>query len=121
MTRQLIKYIYIFFSTFLIIECRKVTIIVDSIAKNLYGMDGVTLQIFCGDTIAKIAPKIDSGEARLDPFDFVIIHVGTNDIDNRAPFLCCLSFLCSCRLPMQQGRASAFSTVFTFFVRKSAF
>ena len=77
---------FLLFLFFFIIECRKVTIIADSIAKNLYGMDGVTLQIFCGDTIAKIASKIDSGEARLDPFDFVIIHVGTNDIDNRAPF-----------------------------------
>ena len=30
--------------------------------------------------------KIDSGEADLIPFDFVIIHAGTNDIDNRAPY-----------------------------------
>ena len=29
--------------------------------------------------------KIDSGDADLIPFDFVIIHTGNNDIDNRAP------------------------------------
>ena len=76
--------IFLFF--FIIIEYRKVTIIADSIAKHLSGLEGVTLQIFCGHSIAKIASKIDSGDADLIPFDFVIIHAGTNDIDNRAPY-----------------------------------
>lgn len=49
-------------------------------------MDGVTLQIFRGDTIAQIASRIESGEADLYPYDFVIIHVGTNDIQNRARY-----------------------------------
>ena len=62
------------------------TIIADSIAKHPSGSEGVTLKIFCGPSIAKIASKIDAGEADLIPFDFVIIHAGTNDIDNRAPY-----------------------------------
>ena len=67
-------------------DCRKVTIIADSIAKNVSGLDGVTVQSFPGDTISKIANKIQLGVADLKPYDFVILHVGTNDIDNREPF-----------------------------------
>ena len=29
---------------------------------------------------------IDPKQAKLRPYDYVILHVGTNDIDNRAPF-----------------------------------
>ena len=62
-------------------ELRKVTII----AKHLSGLEDVTVHIFLGLTIAQIASKIDSGEAALGPYDFVIIHAGTNDIGNRHP------------------------------------
>ena len=62
------------------------TIIADSIAEHLSGLEAVTLQIFCGSSIAKIASKTDSREADLISFDFVIIHAGTNGIDNRAPY-----------------------------------
>lgn len=41
------------------------------------------MQIFTGFTIARIASKIDSGEADLQPYDYVIIHAGTNDIEYR--------------------------------------
>ena len=62
------------------------TIIADSIAKQLSGLDGVKLQIFRGYTIAEVASTVNSGAADLYPYDFVIIHVGTNDIGNRASF-----------------------------------
>lgn len=72
--------------TFNFSECRKVTIISDSIAKHISGLDGVVVQAFPGDTIAKTASRIHSGEAKLHSFDFVIFHTGTNDIANRAPY-----------------------------------
>ena len=57
----------------------------DSNAKHLSGLESITLQIFPGLTIAQIASKIDSGEAALGPYDFVIIHVGTNYTGNKTP------------------------------------
>ena len=65
---------------------RKVTIIGDSIIKNVSGIDGCTIQSFRGDTISQLAQKIDLKQAKLRPYDYVILHVGTNDIDNHAPF-----------------------------------
>lgn len=53
----------------------------DSIAKNVDYIQGVTLQAFPGDTIARLAHRIDYGVAKLDNFDYVIIHVGTNDVE----------------------------------------
>lgn len=67
-------------------ELRKVTIISDSIAKYVTGIDGCTVQSFRGDTIARLTSRMLSGQAILEHFDFVIIHVGTNDIGNRATF-----------------------------------
>ena len=75
----------LFFSS-LFAEYRKVTIIGDSIAKHLSGLHGVTLQIFSGRTISQISAKIDKNEANLEPYDYVIIHAGTNDIGNRHSF-----------------------------------
>ena len=65
---------------------RKVTIISDSIAKNVSGIDGCVVQAFRGDTISQLTNRIQSKQAKLLPFDFVIIHVGTNDIENGEPF-----------------------------------
>ena len=62
------------------------TIIADSIAKHLSGLDGVKLQIFRGYTIAEVASTVNSGAADLYPYDIVILHVRTNDIGNRASF-----------------------------------
>ena len=78
-----------FFSLFP--ERKKVTIISDSIAKHVSGIDGVVLQCFSGDRIAQIGNKIDNGIAVLSPYDYVIIHVGTNDIGDRAPYHSILS------------------------------
>ena len=60
------------------------TIVADLTANHL--SEGVTLQIFCGSSIAKIASKIVAGKAELIPFDIVIIHAGTYAIDNRAKY-----------------------------------
>ena len=68
---------------FIFPEIRKVTLIGDSIIKNVSGIDGCSIQSFRGDTISKLANKIFSKVAKLLPYDYVILHVGTNDIDNR--------------------------------------
>ena len=44
------------------------------------------MQIFSGRTISQISAKIDNNEANLEPYDYVIIHAGTNDIGNRHSF-----------------------------------
>ena len=67
-------------------EFNKVKIISDSIAKHVWGIDGVVVQALCGDTIDQIANKVECGIASLRDFDYVIFHVGTNDIDNKASF-----------------------------------
>lgn len=45
-------------------------------------IEGVVLQDFPGDTIAKLANKVQRGIAKLDKFDYVLVHVGTNDVEN---------------------------------------
>ena len=62
------------------------TLIGDSIIKNVSGIDGCYVQFYRGDTISKLANKITSKVAKLLPYDYVLLHVGTNDFDNRAPF-----------------------------------
>ena len=62
------------------------TIIEDSIIKHIMGIDGCTVQSFRGDTISKMTRKIEHKIAKVLPHDFVIVHVGTNDIYNRASF-----------------------------------
>ena len=75
----------IFFSH-IFAECSNVTIISDPSAKNACGLDGVTVQAFRGDTISKVAKKIQHKQADLIPYDFVILHAGTKDIGYRAPY-----------------------------------
>ena len=58
----------------------------DSIAKNVADIEGVVVQSFRGDTVANIAYKVDKKIAKLDNFDYVLFHVGTNDVDNRYSF-----------------------------------
>ena len=71
---------------FIISEAKKVTIMSDSMAKYVSGIDGVKLQVFRGDTIARLTNRIAKGESDLGPFDYVIVHVRTNDIGRRQPF-----------------------------------
>ena len=75
-----------YFGFIYICRISKVTIIADSIAKHLSGLHGVTLQIFSGLTIAQIASKIDNHEANLEPYYYVIIYAGTNDIGYRRSY-----------------------------------
>ena len=63
------------------------TLIGDSIIKSVSGIDGYSVQFFRRDTISKSANKITSKVAKLLPYDYILLHVGTNDIDNRAPFM----------------------------------
>ena len=70
----------------LITEYRRVVIISDSIAKNITGIFGATVQSLRGYTITQVAMKLDQDSISLVPYDYVILHVGTNDIDNRAPY-----------------------------------
>ena len=44
------------------------------------------MQIFSRRTISLISAKIDNNEANLEPYDYVIIHVGTNEIGVRHSF-----------------------------------
>ena len=62
------------------------TIISDSIAKNVSGIDGCVVQPFRGDNIARLTNRIKWKQAKLRPYDYVIVHVGTNDIEDGASF-----------------------------------
>lgn len=55
-------------------------------AKNVTGIFGTTLQVFSGRTISHVANEIQYGHANLEPFDYIILHVGTNDLGNRSPY-----------------------------------
>ena len=84
MIRSLMKYLGLL--SFIFPEKRKVTIIGDSIIKHVSGIDGCSVQPFRGDTISQISNKINNKVAKLLPYDYVILHVGTNNIGDRAPF-----------------------------------
>lgn len=67
-------------------ENRRVLIVGDSIIKNMPPIDGVIVKSFPGDTIARLTMRIDKGHVNLSPFDYIIVHVGTNNIDRRDPY-----------------------------------
>ena len=64
-------------------ECRRVLIIGDSIIKDLAPIEGVTLKAFPGATIGYLSVLISNGDIDLTNHDFIIVHVGTNNIGNR--------------------------------------
>ena len=70
----------------IIAENRRVFILGDSIIKNMPSIDGVIIKSFRGDNIARLTNRINSREVNLSPFDYIIVHVGTNNIDNRDSF-----------------------------------
>lgn len=74
------------FSFFLFTENRRVIILGDSIIKDLPPIDGVTVKAFPGATIASLTHKIDVGQVDVSNYDFLIVHVGTNNIGNRHSF-----------------------------------
>lgn len=55
----------------------------DSIIKNMPPIDGVVIKSFPGDSIAKLTMRIDHRQVNLSPFEYIIVHVGTNNIDRR--------------------------------------
>lgn len=67
---------------FLIAEFRKVMIVGDSIIKNLPPIEGVQLRSFPGATIGKLLYWLENGKISLKDVNYVIIHVGTNNIAN---------------------------------------
>ena len=76
-----------FFQTFLSFsEFKKVKIVSDAIAKHVWGKEGPVVQSFCGDTISQLANKVERGVTSMKNFDYVIFHIGTNDIDDKASF-----------------------------------
>ena len=75
-----------FFFVFVFAEAKKVTIVTDSIAKYVSGIDGVVVQVFSGATIGRIVYGITNREVKLRAFDYVIFHVGTNDVGNQSSF-----------------------------------
>ena len=70
----------------MIAENQRVIILGDSIIKNMPPIDGVIIKSFRGDNIARLTNRIDGGEVNLSPSDYIIVHVGTNNIDNRDLF-----------------------------------
>ena len=69
-----------------ITEYKKVTIVSDSMAKYVTGIEGVQLQACRGDTFSRIANRLSRRQIILGKFDYVIFHVGTNDIAQDASF-----------------------------------
>ena len=66
-------------------QYKKVIILGDSIPKRVSGIEDGALDCNPGDTIAKMAHGIDIHQISLERFDYVLIHVGTNDVDNFIP------------------------------------
>ena len=56
------------------------TIISASIPKYVRGIDGCTTQAFPGATIARLADFVSNGRINLKNINFVIVHVGTNNV-----------------------------------------
>ena len=54
----------------------------DSIIKNIDHIDGVDVKSFPGATIGKLAVLVSNDAVHLEKYDYIIIHVGTNDVDN---------------------------------------
>ena len=54
----------------------------DSIPKYVSDIEDAVLQSFSGDTIAKLSSRIYSKQVSWEDFEYVLIHVGTNDVDN---------------------------------------
>ena len=75
---------YLIFSfSVLFTENRRVIILGNSIVKDLLPIDVVFIKSFPGASIAYLAMYIDNRHVNLTIFDHIIVHVGTNNIDNR--------------------------------------
>ena len=58
----------------------------DSIIKDISSIEGVTVRAFPGATIGKLAVLFSNGAISLENSDYLIIHVGTNNIGKRDSF-----------------------------------
>ena len=67
-------------------ECRKVLIVGDSIIKDVAPIAGVTLKAYPGASIGYLTLLFSNGDIDLTNYDFLIIHVGTNNIDKGHSF-----------------------------------
>ena len=54
----------------------------DSIIKNIDHIDGVDVKSFPGATLGKLAVLVSYSAVYLEKYDYIIIHVWTNDVDN---------------------------------------
>jgi hypothetical protein len=52
--------------------------------KYVRGIDGCTTQAFPGATIARLADFVSNGRINLKNINFVIVHVGTNNVSSIA-------------------------------------
>lgn len=72
----------------------------DSIAKYIDNVDGLVVQSYRGATISQLESYILNEDLRLHSFDFIIFHVGTNDISRFSTKMIMQSFkflIRSCR------------------------
>ena len=61
---------------------KRATIVSASIPKYVSDIDGCTTQAFPGATIGRLTELISSGKVDLSSVDFVIVHVGTNNVSS---------------------------------------
>lgn len=61
-------------------------IVGDSIIKYITDIEGVKIKSFPGATIGKISTLISNGIIELNDHDYIILHVGTNNIGNGNSF-----------------------------------
>ena len=73
-----------FYLSFFFSACRKVVIVGDSIIKDIRDIDAVTVRPFPSATIGAFASFFEDKKIDLQPsYDYIILHVGTNNIANR--------------------------------------
>ena len=65
------------------LACRKVVIVGDSIIKDIRDIVGVTVRPFPSAIIGALTYFIEDKKIDLQPYDYIILHVGINNIGNR--------------------------------------
>lgn len=90
--------------TYYISDERKAILISDSIGKYVDQIDGLAVKSYRGATIQVADRTVKMDSLDLNAFDFIIFHVGTNDINSKSvkQILQAFKFLypaCSCNSP----------------------
>ena len=70
---------------------RKCTIVCDSIAKYVSDLRGTEVKAFPGINVSRLSNKISRDMVNLDS-DYVILHVGTNDVNTLTVDEICASY-----------------------------